>query len=122
MTANRTGPAPRDDATDLAALIAVPLRPVFILGLHRSGTTFLYGILSRALPVAILTAHRVIDYDRLLLQHKEGSSAMAERRFHGLFRSWDMPTRGIDDVPLSYAMPEEYGWILRRRAGSFPFT
>ncbi len=33
-----------------------------------------------------------------------------------------MPTRGIDDVPLSQAMPEEYGWILRRRAGSFHIT
>lgn len=102
-----------------ADLGQITARPVFILGLHRSGTTFLYQMLAGSFQVAFLTAHRVVDYERILTLHREGSTAAAERRLDDLFQSWHMTTRRIDDVPLSHAMPEEYGWVLRRRAGAF---
>jgi len=110
---------PIDSDLDLAGLRQVRARPVFILGLHRSGTTFLYQVLAGSFPVAVLTSHRVVDYDRLLALHGKGATAAAERRLDELFRSWHMATRRIDEVPLSHAMPEEYGWVLRRRAGAF---
>ncbi len=39
-----------------ADLGQVTAKPVFILGLHRSGTTFLYQMLAGSFDVAILTA------------------------------------------------------------------
>ncbi len=110
------GPDDRFFETDLRGIAP---RPVFIIGLHRSGTTFLYQTLTGVFPVASLTVYHVIDYDRLLLHHHDGTAPAAGRELDRIFRSWDMATRGIDDVPLSSAMPEEYGWILRRRGGSF---
>lgn len=93
--------------------------PVFIIGLHRSGTTFLYRLLGGALPLACLTAYHVLHYERLLQQHREGTAEAVRRRMEEAFGAWGMSTRGIDDVPLSAAMPEEYGWVLRRLTGSF---
>jgi hypothetical protein len=115
----RIGPRPPGGDLGLEDLRRVRAKPVFILGLHRSGTTWLYQMIAGALPVALLTAHRVVDYDRILTLHREGSTAAAERKFDDLVQSWHMATRGIDAVPLSHAMPEEYGWILRRTAGAF---
>jgi hypothetical protein len=109
----------QDDACLRTDLGAVRPRPVFIIGLHRSGTTFLYRTLAGALPVASLTAYHVIHYDSILTQHHDGTAEAARRRLDGLFRSWGMATRRIDDVPLSHALLEEYGWVLRRRTGSF---
>ena len=102
-----------------ADLGQVTAKPVFILGLHRSGTTFLYQMLAGSFDVAILTALRVVDYERILALHREGKTAAAERRLDDLFQSWHMTTRRIDEVALSHATPEEYGWILRRRKGAF---
>jgi len=112
----------RDDRLFDGELRAVKPRPVFIIGLHRSGTTFLYRMLTDALPVASLTVYHVVHYDRLLVHHHEGTAAGAQQELDRLFHSWQMTTRRLDDVPLSHAMPEEYGWILRRRAGSFHLT
>jgi hypothetical protein len=66
-----------------------------------------------------LTAYHVLHYERLLQQHREGTAEAVRRELEEAFGRWGMSTRGIDDVPLSPAMPEEYGWVLRRKAGSF---
>lgn len=108
-----------DDSVFEAELRKVAPRPVFIIGLHRSGTTFLYQTLTNTFSVASLTAYHVLHYDRVLLQHREGTATAAREKLDGLFRSWGMATRRIDDVALSHAMLEEYGWVLRRHAGVF---
>jgi hypothetical protein len=112
----------RDDtffAADLARVMPVP---VFIIGLARSGTTFLYQMLADAFPVAVLTVHHVVNYDTILLHHHEGTTEAAGRELDAMFRGWNMPTRRIDEFPLSHAMPEEYCWVLRRRGGAFHVT
>jgi hypothetical protein len=108
-----------DDSLFEADLRKVTPRPVFIIGLHRSGTTFLYQALTNAFSVASLTVYHVLHYDQVLRRHHEGTAAAAGEELDGLFRSWHMATRRIDDVALSHAMLEEYGWVLRRRAGAF---
>lgn len=108
-----------DDRFFETDLRGIAPRPIFIIGLHRSGTTFLYQTLAGVLPVASLTVYHVVDYDRILLHHHDGTAAAAGRELDRIFRSWGMATRRIDEVALSHAMPEEYGWILRRRGGSF---
>lgn len=93
--------------------------PVFILGLHRSGTTYLNQVLAEALPLTGLTAYHVLRFDRLLAWRREGREEEERRALEAMFRGWGMDTRRIDDVRLGPDMPEEYGWILRRRGGSF---
>ncbi len=109
----------RPDDSFLGLLEGIRPRPVFILGLHRSGTTFLDQRLAAGLPVAPLTVLGVVRYDRLLDLHDSGALGEAGRALDETFRGWGMDTRRIDEVALSHDMPEEYGWILRRRAGSF---
>ncbi len=121
MKPTRISARRRDDSPFKPDLDAVTPRPVFIIALHRSGTTFLYQALANVFPVAILTVYHVIHYDRILLHHHQGTAAVAGRELDGMFRGRGMITRGIDDVALSQAMPEEYGWVLRSRAGSFHF-
>jgi hypothetical protein len=109
----------RDDRLFARDLLDVKARPVFIIGLHRSGTTFLYQTLAGAFPVASFTAYHVMNYDRILLQHHDGTAAVARRELDEIFQTWHMATRRIDGITLSHAMVEEYGWVLRRRAGAF---
>jgi hypothetical protein len=96
-----------------------PQAIAFIVGLHRSGTTFLYESLSRALPAAKLTVHDVVNFEHLVAAHvadggRAGREALALHFAHCRAR-----TRGNDALPLSPSTAEEYGWILKRRHGSF---
>jgi hypothetical protein len=109
----------RDDSLFEKDLIKVSTRPVFIIGLPRSGTTFLYQMMTDVFPVASLTVYHVVNYNRILLNHHEGTTTAAGQELDERFRSWNMSTRCIDNIALSHSMPEEYGWVLRRWAGSF---
>lgn len=119
MISTRISVSRRDDSLFEMDLHEVTPRPVFIIGLARSGTTFLYQMLTGVFPVASLTVYNVVKYDRILLHHHEGTGAAAGRELDAMFRSWHMATRLIDDIALSHDMLEEYGWVLRRRAGAF---
>lgn len=110
---------PTDKEPTGETLRQVSPRPVFIIGLHRSGTTFLYQLLSHALNVAILTIYHVVHYDRILRHRQEGTEASAKGEIDQLFQNWHMESRLGDNISLSQAMPEEYGWLLRRWAGAF---
>ncbi len=119
MISTRASVSRRDNSLFEADLREVTPLPVFIIGLARSGTTFLYQMLTGIFPVTSLTVYHVVNYDRILLHHHEGTAATARREIDAMFRSWHMPTRLIDDIALSHDMPEEYGWLLRSRAGAF---
>jgi hypothetical protein len=38
--------------------------PIFVLGLHRSGTTFLYQLLADSFPFAVTTLYDITHYRR----------------------------------------------------------
>lgn len=103
-------------------LEAVHVRPVFIMGLHRSGTTFLYESLSHALPLAYLTPYHIVYYRRLLSRYLAGSASDDRAALDAYFDDWSQSNRGVDAVTLSHATPEEYGWLLKRYAGSVHFS
>jgi len=119
MISTRVSVSRSDDSLFEADLRKITPRPVFIIGLARSGTTFLYQMLTGVFPVASLTVYHVVNYDRILLHYHERTAATAGREIDRMFRNWHMPTRLTDDIVLSHAMLEEYGWVLRRRAGAF---
>lgn len=111
-----------EDQPFLAELEGVPLRPTFIMGLHRSGTTWLYESLAEAFGFASVTLHEVFCFPRLLARHRAGRSQEDQALIDEHFRARGMDTRGIDGISLSHAMVEEYGWILQRYAGDLKLT
>lgn len=115
-------PAPGED-DPFAALIENTLaRPVFIMGLHRSGTTFLYDSLARCFPLANLSLYHLFYYDRLLKNHAEGGEHRDRDRLNTLFRRMGITDRKLDAVYVDDRMVEEYGWMLRNHSFSMKVT
>lgn len=112
-----TPPRGDEDAPHLAALEEAELRPVFVMGLHRSGTTWLYEQLDRLLPVASVTAHDVLAYPRLLDLRARGALEADRAALDAHFRALGLVDRQIDAIALSHAMVEEYSWVLLRESG-----
>jgi len=110
-----------DEDSRLLAEIAIPaaaLKPVFIMGLHRSGTTFLYESLARVFPMAPLTAYHIVFYQRLVSRHRQGTGQDDKDLLDRYFLEAGVSTRQIDEIKLSQATVEEYCWLLKRYAGS----
>lgn len=97
-------------------------KPVFIIGLHRSGTTFLYKILGEMLPVAVLSVYHIVHFPRLVSQHAAGDTDKARQDLDTHFRQAGMTTRKMDSIPVSHATVEEYGWVLKRYGKTFHFS
>jgi hypothetical protein len=112
-----TPPRGDEDAPHLARLRDAPLVPMFVMGLHRSGTTWLYEQLDRLLPVASATAHDVLAYPRLLDLQARGALEMDRAALDAHFRALGLVDRQIDAIALSHATVEEYGWVLLRQSG-----
>jgi hypothetical protein len=96
-------------------LMDVEAHPIFIMGLHRSGTTWLYGTLASLLPVATLSVYDIVHYGELLTAHREGAAPSLRKAIDARFAG--ARTRGFDEVPLSHATVDEYGFVLRSYAG-----
>ncbi|MFH2007521.1 MAG: sulfotransferase [bacterium] len=109
MNAGKDGPF-------LHRIAKVRLRPVFILGLHRSGTTILYKLLSEAVPSNVVTVYHLACYDELLHNRErkrevEARAALTRRLGGG------GENRGIDHVKISADAAEEYAFVLLRKSG-----
>ena len=92
---------------------------IFIIGLHRSGTTFLYETLSRVLPVAKLTVQDVVGYATLVKNYLRDGGRHDCQSLTAYFERHQITTRGRDALLLSPATAEEYGWILKTESGSY---
>jgi hypothetical protein len=106
----------------------IAINPVFIMGLHRSGTTLLYELMGMTGMFNVLTAYHALCYDSLLANHFEGCSLQERQKLNDWFASLNMETRLIDNVKLNADMPEEFGMVIHPRCGtmrvtptSFPF-
>lgn len=84
--------------------------PVFILGLHRSGTTLLYEMLAKTGHWNTLWALHVACYDRIVADTECQAVLCAD--FSQRLAAAGMETRGVDAVKASPETKEEYGFIL----------
>ncbi len=91
---------------------------VFIMGLHRSGTTILYEFLSRVLPVAPVTLQDVVFFARMVDSRLKDEGRSDRQWLVEYFEANGLAKRGLDDIALTPETVEEYGWILKREAGS----
>ncbi len=109
-------PQKDEDTAYLNEIRSLPVRPIFIMGLHRSGTTFLYDSISRCFPVANLTLYDLFYYHRLLKNHQTGQAEHDKQHLNRVFRSLGITDRKLDAVWVDDAMVEEYGWMLRNES------
>ena len=108
---------PRSEAELLAAADRDHPPPVFIIGLHRSGTTFLYATLRSLFPVTCVTAYRVLHYPELLSLAASHRARQAHRELAERFRASGQTDRKIDAIHLSPELLEEYAFVLARETG-----
>lgn len=111
-----------EDREHLDLLAETPIRPVFIMGLHRSGTTWLYESLASVFGLGAVTLHEVFCYPRLLARRLAGTESADQELIDAHFKEQGLATRGIDEIGLSHATVEEYGWILQRYGGNLRVT
>lgn len=84
--------------------------PIFILGLHRSGTTLLYQMLAASGCFNVVTARHVICFDDL--NGRAADAARSRARLHERLSRLGVSSRKVDVVRLGPDTPEEYGFIL----------
>lgn len=106
-----------EDAEALLGIAHVPVSPIFIMGLHRSGTTFLYQCLAGSFPLASLTLHDLLFYPRLLSRHASSAPDQDRQLLQAWMNAQTVTTRGIDDIRMTPDMVEEYGFLLQRFSG-----
>lgn len=109
--------SPGRDAPWLPRLADTPAWPVFILGLHRSGTTLLYSLLARAADFNTVTAYHLTHYDELLYNRAHGLETAAREALTRRFTALGQADRGIDRVAATADTTEEYAFLLLAKSG-----
>ena len=100
------------DVPHMHRLAGIPIEPVFITGLHRSGTTLLYSMLLATQRFNGVTAFHVLRYRQILARHLAGETEQAKAELAEQFRAAGILDRVIDGVRVTPDMPEEYGFVI----------
>jgi hypothetical protein len=98
----------------LSELRQISFQPVFILGVHRSGTSILYKMLAATGSFTPLTAYHIIHYRELLTNHQQGTEEAARQQLTESLRTEGMQNRKIDSMEVTADLAEEYGFLLNR--------
>lgn len=118
MGTNDRGAQP--DAAYLSKLEGVTFRPVFIMGLHRSGTTLLHRLLAETGCFNYVSAYHVLRYERVLDDFFNGRTETGHRELRDLFQRLGLTTRIIDETPAVPEAPIEYGFLIMRQTNARP--
>ncbi len=109
--------SPGRDTSWLPCLADTPAWPVFILGLHRSGTTLLYSMLAQAAHFNTVTAYHLAHYDELLHNRVHGLEDAAREALTRRFAADGRTDRGLDRVAATAETTEEYAFLLLAKSG-----
>jgi hypothetical protein len=104
------------DTSLLDSIKDVKFTPVFVTGIHRSGTTFLYEKLCAITKAAKLTAWDEVNYPRLLRAHTDGTVGEDQKNMNNYWKAIGVRDRQMDTVLVNSATPEEYGYLVARYA------
>jgi len=100
------------DTLYLKELQEVDFQPVFILGVHRSGSSILYKMLTETDCYNPVTAYHLLSYHELLSNHQEQREEHAKQKLTDSFIKKGLQDRGIDQLKITADFPEEYGFLL----------
>lgn len=112
-------PTENEDQALLSAIQDLPVRPIFIMGLHRSGTTFLYDTVAKSFPLAHLSLYHLLYFDRLLSNKQNGTEQRDKVLLNTYFSEQGISDRNIDGTHIDADAVEEYGFLLRKKTGTF---
>lgn len=100
------------DSPYLDRLKHVDFTPVFILGLHRSGTSILYKMMRSTGRFNGVTTYHITHYNELLRNHIEGQQRQAKEELNELLQEENHQDRGIDNLEMEADLPLEYAFLL----------
>lgn len=110
------------DGEYLKELTSVGFTPVFILGVHRSGTSLLYKILVATGSFNPVTAYHLINYNELLCNHIRKKETEEKQKLTSSFLNNGLRDRGIDQLKVTADFAEEYGFLLGTRTVQMSIT
>jgi hypothetical protein len=85
------------------------------MGLHRSGTTILYKILSKTLKFNVLTAYHILDFDRLIYNYDNNLIKVRKNEINDLFKQKNITNRKIDKMKVTADYVHEYCYIFSKK-------
>jgi hypothetical protein len=95
----------------------ITFKPVFIMGVQRSGTSILYEILNKTNSFNIITAYHIIKNRELIYNHMNNLEEESKKKLAVFFKSKSQIDRGIDKLKITPDFPEEYGFVLAQKTG-----
>ena len=110
------------DAQYLEKIKKVEFTPIFILGLHRSGTSILYKMLTETQEFNPVTAYHIINYDQLLYNSIKNKENKAKKELTKYLQSQGQKNRVIDKLKITADFAEEYGFLLRKYSSKYYIT
>jgi len=110
------------DEKHLNKLTNVVFEPVFILGVHRSGTSILYKMLAATGVFNTVTAYHLLQYHELLYNYHEKKEVEAKQQLTESFLKNGLRDRGIDQLKVTADFAEEYGFLLATRTMRMSIT
>jgi hypothetical protein len=110
------------DTPYLHSLENVDFQPVFILGVHRSGTSILYKMLTATGCFNPVTAYHLIEYENLLFNHHEQKERDEKQRLTSSLQKEGLADRGIDKLKVTADFAEEYGFLLGTKTSQMRIT
>ena len=92
----------------------ITFTPIFILGLHRSGTSILYKILAETQHFNITTAYHILNYDELITNHLNHQETQAKQQLNNYFKSQGISDRKIDKIKVTADYAHEYVYVFMK--------
>lgn len=103
------------DQQYLSMLANTSVRPVFVVGAYRSGTTILHRFLFMTGCFNAVTPYHLLRYDELLTNYLTGRQLEAQQEISALFAERGLHDRIFDGVKVAPDAPVEYAYVLRKR-------
>jgi hypothetical protein len=89
----------------------IRFQPVFIMGLHRSGTSIFYKLLTKTNNFNAVTAYHLIKFNELLHNHINKIEEKSKKDLTNFLKKIQKD-RKIDRLKISADFAEEYGLLL----------
>ncbi|MCK4365561.1 MAG: sulfotransferase [Thermoplasmatales archaeon] len=102
------------DSPYLEKLENISFKPVFILGLHRSGTSILYKMLIETGCFNYVTVYHLVKYNQLIHNHINKLEEFSKKDVTAFIKNSGLADRYIDRIKVTPDTPEEYGFLLRQ--------
>lgn len=93
----------------------ITFKPIFILGVPRSGTTILYKILGETKKFNVVTAYHVLNYDQLLFNYKKKLVEKRKKQLNTLMADKGITNRKMDKIKVTVDYTQEYANIFTEK-------